>query len=333
MSLWVALTAALCAAAHAEDTRVEIALKQSALVSRDVIRLADVARLGEGAPEEASKLSLGNAPWPGSGREISRALIKVRLASAGLDLSRFAFTGGEVCLVELDTIRIEPDEIVAAARRCLASFFADGGPEVRIELLREVLPVLVSAAGGRPELRAAVAGGGVPTGNVRVDVSIVRGGVRLKRVPVGFAVRLYKRVAVAAETIPSGDRFKTKSLTFALRDMTSVRGGCFYSPERLIGKVASRTVKPGEIITRRMAGEAEAPLVIEANQRVFLVVRTRTLRVITLGRALARARKGEIARAKNLTTGREVVGVAVDDSTIQVFLGGASDAEYGHAGL
>ena len=60
---------------------------------------------------------------------------------------------------------------------------------------------------------------------------------------------------------------------------------------------------------------------------VFLVVETETLRVVTIGKSLCRARRGETASARNISTGREVVGVAVGDSTIQVFLGGPSNGQ------
>lgn len=324
--LAAALAAAACPAARAEDGPARISLRDKAILTRDVIRLADVAELGEGVPAGAAGLSLGNAPWPGNCREVSRALIKVRLVSAGFDLSRFSFCGSDVCVAELDTVRVEPDAIVAAARECLESFFPEGGPDVQIELLREVQPVELPAAGGPPELRAAVSGSGVPLGSSRVDVSVIRDGARLKRVPVGFSVRLSRRVAVAADRIASGQRLGPADFTLATRDVTSLGDGCFSAPEELAGKVASRTIQPGEVITRRMVDDAQSPLVIKANQRVFLLVQTETLRVVTLGRAVAPARKGEMARAKNLTTGRDVVGIAVDDKTIQVPLGGAPHA-------
>ena len=68
-------------------------------------------------------------------------------------------------------------------------------------------------------------------------------------------------------------------------------------------------------------------MLIKANQNVFLVVQTPTLKVVTLGRALGNAHKGEIAHARNLNTGRDVVGVAVDTGIIQVQIGGPNDAD------
>jgi flagella basal body P-ring formation protein FlgA len=74
-----------------------------------------------------------------------------------------------------------------------------------------------------------------------------------------------------------------------------------------------------------MMSRPDKSLVINPNQQVFLVVQTPTLRAVTVGRSLSRARLGEVARAQNVSTGREVVGIAVDGSTIQVRLEGQTD--------
>jgi hypothetical protein len=71
-SVCVAVLTALlaCCAADAGVGAVEIALKDKAEVSRDVVELGDVATLGEGASPEVVHLALGSAPWAGSARRI-----------------------------------------------------------------------------------------------------------------------------------------------------------------------------------------------------------------------------------------------------------------------
>ncbi|MHC5033420.1 MAG: flagellar basal body P-ring formation chaperone FlgA [Planctomycetota bacterium] len=313
--------------ARAAEGPFRITLKEAAVVSDSEIALGDVALLGEDVPAEVAQLLLGNAPWPGQAREVTRVLLKTRLAAAGFALDGFQFAGEDACWVKRDSVRVEAQEIVEAARRILMEQFPEKGPEVQMELLQEVGPVLLPAGDEPVILRASLPGTAAPLGTVRVDVDLVRDGGRLKRVPLRFSVRVREQVAVAARKIGAGERFTAANVRLLRRDTTPLGGACVRTREDLAGKVAARALRPGQIITDRMVAEAERPLVIGVNQRVFLVVRTPTLRITTLGKSLERARQGQIARAKNLSTGREVVGIALDDSTIQVLLEGQSHGD------
>jgi flagella basal body P-ring formation protein FlgA len=316
---------AACAGAEAADGRPEIALKARAVVTRDVIELADVAALGGETPPEVAHLALGNAPWLGHVRRVGRVLVKARLLSAGFDLSQFEFTGAEACLVELESLCVRPEEIVAAARRCLQAQFPEQGSRARIELLHEVEPVLVPAGEGRVELAPSLANQGAPQGTARVDVDLVRDGARLKQVSVNFSVKVYEQVAVAARSIGVGEPLTSDNVRFAEREVTPANGAYVRSPDELKGQFAAVPIQTGQLVTRRMMSRPDKSLVINPNQQVFLVVQTPTLRAVTVGRSLSRARLGEVARAQNVSTGREVVGIAVDGSTIQVRLEGQTD--------
>ena len=83
----------------------DIVLRDTAELTTDVILLGDVASLGAAVPREVAELPLGNTPWPGQCRELSRVLVKVRLLSAGFDLNRFRFAGSDVCMVRLERPR------------------------------------------------------------------------------------------------------------------------------------------------------------------------------------------------------------------------------------
>ncbi len=291
----------------------------------DVVRVADVADLRGTGAEAAGGIVLGNPPWPGRLREISRVLVKARMVSEGVQLDELAFSGSPVCVVELETTAVSPERLVDRARTHLESLFPEDGPKPRIELTREPSPVLIAADEGDLELVPSVSGSGPPADRTRVDVDIVRNGVRLKRVTLNFNVRVYADVPVATRKIGVGDRLGPGNVTTARRDVTSVRGGCPRSTQDVFGRIATQPVQAGQVITRRLIEEPEPPVVIEPGQRVFLVVETPGLRISTYGKSLCRARRGEIARAANLTTGREVVGVAGDGGIISVFLGGMTD--------
>lgn len=319
------LAAGVCRAEQTAGGFTSIALKESATVSHDLIQVGDIADVEGGIAAEVAGLNLGNAPWPGHARKISRVLVKVRLVSAGYDLKSIQITGSDVCVVELDSVRVEPAEIVAAVRQYLESRFPEGGPEVTLELLNEVAPVVVAAGAEPIEFKASQHGSAPLVGTVRVDVELVRGGVRLKMVPVSFMVRHYNTVAVARSRIAPGESLTPARVAFLRREIDPALRACVCSADELRGQVAGSAIYPGQIITRQALRLAPTPVVIESNQCVFLVAETETLRAVTLGKALGRARAGEMVRVKNLSSGREVVGIAADDSTVHVLMGGYSD--------
>ena len=318
----LALLLALALAAQAAAAGESVTLKAEALVVEGMLRLRDVADISPGAPEELARLPLGNSPWPGQSRRVTRGLVTLRLLAAGLDPRDYDLRGAEACVVQRAATTIEADEIVSAARQYLLSQFPEGGHRVRVELLRPVGPLRIEAAREPIELRPAMVGSAAPTGTVRVDVDVVRDGVRLRKVSLSFAVKVDERVAVAARSIGAGERFTRANVTLAPRDVAAIAGGCVHSFEELAGKAAARPLRAGQPITRRLVAEPERPFVIGPNDRVFLVVETATLRAVMVGRSLGRAREGELARARNLTTGREVLGVAAANSTIRVMMEG-----------
>lgn len=322
--LMLALTGnAVCMGADLQPR--EIRLKPEATVSTEDLTLADVAQLGAQVPASVRDISLGRSPWPGHVRKISRVLVKVRLVSSGLSTKEFHYSGADCCSVRVNSIRVEANRIVEAARSYLKSCFPAGGPEARLELLRPVQAVTLPAEGGEIALRASAPGSGTFSGMVRVNVDLIREEARLKRVPVSFMVSLYDRAAVARHRIGRGRRLSRENTVFARREVTSLQGGYLRSETGLNDLQALRTIEPGTVITRHVAGQAPKPIVVERNQRVFLVVETETLRVMTLGKSLSRARVGEPVQAQNLVTGRHISGIATEEGLVRVPLGRKSD--------
>jgi len=315
------LLALLAAPLVAREAPPTVTIKDHAQVVGDVVRLCDVADVEGDAPAGLQQLVLGNAPWPGNAREISRLLVKARMITAGLEPGAVQFAGADLCTVQASFLRIGPERIVAAAQDYVRSLFPEGGPQVSVSLERQVAPAIV-AAGDDPKLRAVYCGSGAPSGSVRVEVEISRAGELLKRVPVSLNVRVYRTVGVARRMIAPGQALTAANVAFSRRDVTDVNGAYVGSQQALAGRVADRAIAPGQVVTGRLAAAPQPPVVVKSNQRVFLVVQTPALRVVTIGKAVGSARKGEVARARNITTGREVVGIAVDTGIIQVKIGG-----------
>ena len=314
------LLAVSLSACHAGGNRPVIMIKKEATVSGETIRLADVAKLGDGVPADLSDVALGNPPWPGRTRRVSPVLIEMRMAAEGFTDTRFQLTGAEVCHVRRETTTIPAEKLVDTARECiLRQFSEDAGRErVELEVLHGAEPVLVPGAEAEPTVRASLAGSESPVGKTRVNIAVLRDDRQIKRVNLSFRVRLYEKVAVAASRIPAGSPVTRESVRYVRRDVGSASRPCLTEADELQDMSARRTISAGQTITRDMLGQEEKPVVIEPHQRVRLEIRNDVIDISTIGRATCQAKKGEVAEAVNVKTGREVSGVAVAQGVIRV---------------
>jgi len=242
-------------------------------------------------------------------------------------LADFAFSGAEVCRVEVATVCVAGDEVACAARGLLDERLAGVTGELTLSLARPVPDQVLPAGAGEVELRPSLPPGRVTGRAVRVDVALLRDGLQLRRVPVSFSVARVGPVAVARTDIPAGRRLGPGSARLVQREVTSVSDLPITDLAELAGMVTARPLRAGQAIPGSALRPAEAPLVVERNRRVFIVVNTPTLRAVTMGKALADARLGEAASAENLASGRRVFGTAVDTDTIEVTLAGSGPHE------
>jgi flagella basal body P-ring formation protein FlgA len=306
----------------AADDATLIRLKQQAVIDEQVITLADVAELPEDAPERLRDLELGNAPWPGHRRRVSRELVEMRMAAAGFRQDRYRVAGAEQCTVGVATERVGKKRLLAAARRFLRGQYS-GGADVSITCIEEPEAVLVEVGDGEVSIEPGIRNRRRGRGELMVGLDIVRSGSVLEQVSARFRVQLRRQVLIAARRIPRGTSPGRDAVGTDTRDVARVSGTPMTSREDLENSKTVRTIPAGQVITRDMLKERKNRIVVRANERVRLVARGGGLRVSTVGRALSTARKGETVTAENAKTGRRVSGLAAGDGRVVITMGAA----------
>lgn len=83
----------------------------------------------------------------------------------------------------------------------------------------------------------------------------------------------------------------------------------------IVGLEARVTLYPGRPI---MIGDVGPPALVDRNEIVRLVFRSGALSILTEGRALDRAAAGERIRIMNIDSRTTIVGVLMDDKTVEV---------------
>ena len=178
------LAAGICAAQDAAGgaTRVETTASWGLLGLHEAMEppASPAAEVGRERPWDT--------PVPRPVAIVLRVLAGTRGALAGGYLTVQRLLAGEPCGAGLRPVRVEAEEIIAAARRHLESLIPEGAPHVNIELLTDVAPVRVPDGSEPVTLHASLSESRPQAGNVQVDVDLMRGTVLLKRVSVSFFI-------------------------------------------------------------------------------------------------------------------------------------------------
>ncbi len=91
--------------------------------------------------------------------------------------------------------------------------------------------------------------------------------------------------------------------------------GAIASIEEAVGLEAKVALYPGRPI---LLSQLSAPALVERNAVVRMAYVSGPLRIVTEGRVLDRAGKGEMVRVMNLTSKQTVTGVVAADGSIEV---------------
>ncbi|QFU17683.1 flagellar basal body P-ring formation chaperone FlgA [Microvirga thermotolerans] len=121
---------------------------------------------------------------------------------------------------------------------------------------------------------------------------------------------------VPAVTIYPGDTIKESMLKErSFLSTFRARSAVIESPVQLIGKVARRTLLPGEAIPTNAVDDARLVSRGVATQIIF---QENGLTISALGSPLQSGSLGELIRVRNVDTGRIVLGTVQADGTIRI---------------
>lgn len=117
-------------------------------------------------------------------------------------------------------------------------------------------------------------------------------------------------------TIYPGDTIKAEILTDRETFTTlGTNGAVFATRERLVGKVARRTLLPGRPIALNAVGEPKA---VTAGAMAKVVYQDGMLTIATYATVLQAGAPGDLVSVRNLESGRIIAGIVQADGSIRV---------------
>ncbi len=214
------------------------------------------------------------------------------------------------------------DPIADTARQFVLEQLPWNHKDITIRLAHPIpKAVAANAAGSDVSMQAKIHTKLPPLGMVQTVVTVSQPGKPDAIVPVVLDVRRFGNVVVSKRQI---DRIKSVTADDVMIQRQEVSGLVDYFPsvDQVVGKFATRTIGPAQLIKSRDLEEASLrtqPVVIKFGDQVHVVARLGgVLAVRVKGEALQEGRVGERIRIRNISSQKTVVGRVVSGQEVEV---------------
>jgi flagella basal body P-ring formation protein FlgA len=195
--------------------------------------------------------------------------------------------------------------------------------EAVVEFFRENYPDYVVLSVSAPSVS-------IPYGRFEERISLDSLGERYARVKYELLVdsvpfkkfwipvRVDKKVdaVVASRDIPKGKVVTLQDVKREKLPSLRVRGGVL-TIESVVGKVAKRNIRAGEVIKER---DLEPNFVVKKGKPVKLIYESGGIHVELLAVALENGAVGDIIKVKNVSTGKVLVCKVIGENTVKFLL-------------
>jgi flagella basal body P-ring formation protein FlgA len=296
---------------------VVVHIPPEVVVRTEDVRLGDIAQI-EGDARLADRLRavrLGSAPVAGRAHHLDLDLIRLRLRQQQIDPAKVEFVAPDRVAMTRAIQVLTGQALLDAAMRQglehLERLDPHGGPYALVPVSR---PGDLRLPAGETELAARI-DAAPPYTALAATVAVRVDGREQQVVPLSFRIGRYQPVVISTRAMPPATPVALADVTVQSRVSAEVPAGAVESVAELADMEVARTVKPGDVLTRRLL---RPRMMVRRGEVVTLSFVGRGFRVTTLGRALEDAKRGDLVRVVNPTSRREVVGTADGPGLVRV---------------
>ena len=313
--LVIALLLVLLTGAAASAGPVTIAVQDKTTVAGAVITLGEIAAINGNDQSEVEILQaakLGNAPAPGSSMTLTRELLGLRLAAAGVDFSSVVWQIPATMVITAASQTVSGDQLASVAKQAVMKQTAGYAGETVISLAAS--PPDFLAPVGNLDYTVHIPGGVRFAGAFAANVTVAVEGRQFTTVPVKLEAKLYEQVVVAIRPIAAQEIIDAEDLRIERLDVSRLTG---YMTDigKAAGMVSRRPIALGTPITGSMVAK---PVLIKRGSLVTLISRVGGVEASAAAQALQDGVQNQIIRVKNMNTQKIVVAQVIDDSTVLV---------------
>jgi flagella basal body P-ring formation protein FlgA len=299
-----------------EKPRAVIRVKESATVRGTEIFLRDVAQIqasDRSLGERLGALPIGQAPLPGLSRTFDPSLIMIKLRQYKMDTAGIQVESPKSVVVQGAHRVISSGEIFEAAKRAVLED-RDGEYE-QVTVRADALPPDLVVPPGEVELKARPRLASVGVGSIPVVVEAWVDGRLYRAVSLSVKLSQLREVVVANHPLPRHAMVRQADVRLERRDISYLSHEPLNDLTLVVGRRTTRMLASGDIVS---SDALELPPLIQKGDVVTLMVEGPGLLVTTKGVAQEEGRAGQLVRAKNAASGREVLGTVESKKTIRV---------------
>ena len=295
--------------------KIQVFLAETAAVSDVEYTLGEIAKLQGNDPsfvDRIAGLKVGRSPLPGRNLTITRSLLLSRLRFHKVDTNKLVFPNNETVRVYRAALKVPGKDIEEA----VLAFISKNHPDEDVQ----------------PKLLAQVSDVFLPRGELSYDISEIgiykkEGGYRnyqvnfridgepARKVTVRAYLKVYKEIFVAKDTIQRDKIIEEADLVRVRRNVDRTTADYVTKPQDLVGKIATRTINPKEVIQERTV---TTPPLVNNGDRLTILYETPLLRLTAPGISMSKGRMGEKIPVRNADSKLVVYATVQDENTVQV---------------
>ncbi|MGR3218351.1 MAG: flagellar basal body P-ring formation chaperone FlgA [Candidatus Anammoxibacter sp.] len=297
---------------------IVIDLKSNSFVRGRNITVGDIATV-TGADIDLSltidSIVLARAPWPGNDTTIGLGEIMTMLNNRGVDLNEVSFEGASEVTVNVESIVISGREIAAHAEKYLRNKLAHGDDYLVLELQLVPHDQVVPLGNGDVKLKFTRISSGRSKKHIYLSISIMVDGDVFRTVGLTFNVQRFGSVVVAKRVIKSGQVIRKRAVSIESVETTRLINTTFDNVESVIGKIAKRSFRPGQVITEEMLKNVA---VMRKGDTVVILIKSRGFSIRSKGICKEDGTYGDMVKVVNIDTKKVLYGNVLDRGTVEV---------------
>ncbi len=239
----------------------------------------------------------------------------MRLAGTGADFSGIAWTVPDLVTVTANSQSLSGQMLMDKAIGMIEQQTGLGANsrDLSIEVLGNVQDFVIPV--GNLTIHTSLPYGIHYSGPTQVVLVINVNGQFVTKVTIQCAVKLYRKIVVAAGPINAGEILTASSLRLERMDAGKLGAGYFTETNKVINLMARRSLTPGMVVMDSMVNK---PILIKRGTLINLVARIGSMEITTTGQAMQNGIEGQLIRVKNINSTKIISGKVLDENTVQV---------------
>lgn len=304
------------AASSAMAGSLQVLIKDDVTIQGNTITLGDIASftpLHDRRVAELRDIVVASSPSPGRDLALDSRFLIYRLSSVMGGEPGLRFKIPENLLVHRAGHPISAVKMTAIFKDYV--FDHSPWPKKDIEFDRVNAPDCVMLPLGRVTWRVKDMSDGDFVGDTCLVISFSVDGKLYRKVSVSGRVLVSRKIITTAREVPRGRVISRRDLEQVTRLCSALRTDDFRTLSQVVGKRATRNIRSGQVVTRRMV---ETPPVVRKGDRVIITAENSALEITTLGRVLEDAHVGEQVKVVNVSSGKEIFATVVGPGQVRV---------------